>query len=219
MRETDSLRLYNSKMVDLKKIWNELAAKYSDDETLVAGLWTEIEKAYTAKARYYHNLAHLEYMAERVIRYKGSLTDFDTVMFSIFYHDMVYNIRRQDNENRSADTARDRLTQLGVPTGKITTCQQQIIATKDHNDNADKDTNFLVDFDLAILGDTPEKYKYYTKQIRSEYSLYPDFLYNKGRKKVLQHFLKMDKIFKTDEFYSNYEQQARKNLTIELTGL
>jgi predicted metal-dependent HD superfamily phosphohydrolase len=137
-------------MADLKKIWNELAARYSDNEYLVAGLWGEIEKVYTTKMRYYHNLAHLEYMAERAIQYKDALTDFDTVTFSIFYHDMVYNTRRHDNEQKSADTARDRLTQLGVPTGKITKCQQQIIATKDHNDNVDEDTNFLVDFDLAI---------------------------------------------------------------------
>jgi predicted metal-dependent HD superfamily phosphohydrolase len=206
-------------MADLKKIWNEQAARYSDNEYLVAGLWGEIEKVYTTKLRYYHNLAHLEYMAERAIQYKDALTDFDTVMFSIIYHDIIYNTRRHDNEQKSADTARDRLTQLGVPTEKITKCQQQIIATKDHNDNVDEDTNFLVDFDLAILGDTPEKYQYYTKQIRREYSIYPDFLYKKGRKKVLQHFLAMDSIFKTDEFHNNYEQQARKNLTTELTGL
>src|SRR5690606_34481974 len=99
----------------------------------------------------------------------------------------VYNITRQDNEQKSADIAEDRLAKLGVPADKISMCQNQIMVTKEHHDSTDNDTNYLLDFDLLILGDTPENYKDYTKKIRNEYSIYPDFLYKKGRKKVLQH--------------------------------
>lgn len=206
-------------MNDLRTIWNELASKYTDNAELVDELWSEIEKEYTTHKRHYHNLTHLEYMTARAIKHKDNLIDPDTALFSIFYHDIVYNTMRQDNEQRSADTACDRLNKLGVPTYKITACQKQIIATKDHKDNGNNDTNYLVDFDLAILGDTPENYKTYKENIRNEYSKYPDVLYKRGRKKVLQHFLEMDRIFKTKEFHDRYEQLARENLRAELLEL
>jgi predicted metal-dependent HD superfamily phosphohydrolase len=115
--------------------------------------------------------------------------------------------------------AHDQLTRLGIPNDKIARCQQQIIATKEHQYNSDNDTNYLVDMDLAILGESPEIYKDYSGKIREEYAVYPDFLYKKGRKKVLQHFLGMGIIFKTEEFRDIYEQQARENLNTELQEL
>jgi predicted metal-dependent HD superfamily phosphohydrolase len=158
-------------------------------------------------------------MTDRAENYRDKLTDPDTVLFSIFYHDIVYNTKRQDNEQKSADTARDRLTKLGVPPDKISACQNQIIATKDHKSSDNTDTDYLLDFDLAILGDTPEKYKSYSKNIRKEYSLYPEFLYKRGRKKVLEKLLNADRIFKTSHFHESFEKQARVNIKSELQDL
>src|SRR5690606_36654028 len=121
-------------------------------------------------------------------------------------------IKRHDNEQKSAEIACNRLSQLGVPVDKIKACKNQIIATKDHQDKGNKDTSYLVDFDLAILGDTADNYKLYKKKIREEYSIYPDYLYKKGRKKVIRHFLEMDRIFTTKEFYNRFELIARTNL-------
>lgn len=206
-------------MGNLKAIWKELALNYTDDVRIATALWIEIEKAYSDKERHYHNLTHLKYMADKALEYKELLNDPDTVMFSIFYHDIVYNTKGKDNEQKSADIAKSRLESIGVPTDKISRCQNLIMATKEHNVNSDNDTNYLIDFDLAILGDTPENYKEYRKGIRNEYSIYPDFLYNKGRKKVLRHFLNMGRIFKTEVFHENYEKQARDNLKTELQEL
>lgn len=206
-------------MEDLRNIWNELTSRYTHNTELVNNLWMEIERKYSTKRRHYHNLSHVKYMIDRAIQHKEKLIDFDIVLFSIFYHDIVYNTMRQDNEQKSADIARDRLTKLGVPLDKSKACQNQIIATKDYKDNENNDTNYLLDFDLAILGDTAENYEIYRKNIRKEYSIYPDFLYKKGRKKVLEHFLDMDRIFKTNEFHESFESQARENLKKELQKL
>ncbi|MEK6482321.1 hypothetical protein WJR50_32580 [Catalinimonas sp. 4WD22] len=206
-------------MDNLRIIWHELSSKYSSNTKLVESLWEEIEKSYTDKKRHYHNLAHLAYMIGKAMECKDKLADLDTLLFSIFYHDIIYSTKRKDNEEKSAEVAQNRLTSLGVPTSKTAKCQQQILATKHHQDNNDSDTNYLVDFDLAILGESLEKYHDYAKKIRKEYSMYPDFLYKKGRKKALQHFLAMEVIFKTAEFRNDYEQQARENLKIELQQL
>lgn len=206
-------------MNNLRTTWNALSARYTNNQELINELYAEIEEKHSPEKRHYHNLAHLEYMAEKAISYKGSLSDFDILLFSIFYHDIVYNISRQDNELKSAQIASERLGKLGLADDRLTKCREQIIATKDHKENTDPDTRYLLDMDLAILGESPDVYKEYTVKIRLEYSIYPDFLYRKGRKKVLQHFLSMDHIFKTEAFQTRYEVQARENLQAELSGL
>ncbi|MEQ8926998.1 MAG: hypothetical protein RLO81_14350 [Fulvivirga sp.] len=206
-------------MEHLRAIWNELTSGYTSNNALVDTMWFDIERRYCGKNRYYHNLSHLEYMVEKAIVCKQHLTDFDIIMFSIFYHDIIYNISRKDNEEKSADFAVGQLNRLGVSIERIANCKRQILATKEHATDKDEDTNYLIDFDLAILGDTPEKYQKYTDNIRKEYSIFPNFLYKRGRRKVIGHFLSSDRIFKTAMFYQHYEQQARKNLAMELKKL
>lgn len=207
------------KTIDLRVLWKELTSRYTGNTSLVDELWEGIFLRYTARKRNYHNLNHLEYMAGKALEYQMMLSDLDTVLFSIFYHDYIYSVKSPDNEQKSAEVAQEMLTKLGVPAGKIARCQQQILATKAHGNNTDADTNFLVDFDLAILGETPEAYQQYANKIRAEYAIYPNFMYRNGRKKVLQHFLGMERIFKTDAFFKTFEQQARINLKTELKGM
>lgn len=205
-------------MSTLKAIWLDLTSRYSNNHPLIAQLWEEIEKIYSNKKRHYHNLAHLECMLDKALKYRDSLYDLDTVLFSIFYHDIVYDTNRQDNEQQSANIAYDGLTKLGLPSEKITICYNQILATKYHN-KADNDTNYFLDFDIAILGESVENYKDYKEKIRKEYAIYPDFIYNKERKKVLLYFLEKENIYHTKTFQVRYEQQARANLITELEGL
>ncbi len=189
--------------------------------TIQAATWYLSFQSVTGKIipTFYEQIQEIIKKENGSIEYKAYLTDLDTVLFSIFYHDFIYKRRRHNNEQKSADVAKDRLTRLGVPNNKITQCQKQIIATKHHAKSSDSDTNYLLDFDLGILGESPEMYQDYTKKIRKEYTIYPDFIYNPGRKKVLQHFLNMDSLFKTEEFYKNYEPQARENLKAEFHEL
>jgi len=77
----------------------------------------------------------------------------------------------------------------------------------------------MLDIDLSILGYSPEKYSQYKKNIRKEYSWVPENDYVSGRKKVLESFLKKQKIFQTEYFYSKYEQNARINIQEEIRAL
>jgi predicted metal-dependent HD superfamily phosphohydrolase len=94
-----------------------------------------------------------------------------------------------------------------------------ILATKAHVMSANHDSNLFTDADLSILGAPADEYMQYTGQIRKEYRYYPDLVYKPGRKKVLRHFLEMERIFKTDYFFAQYEKQARANIETELQRL
>ncbi len=200
----------------LKDRFEQLCMSVNDDQTLTFNLWKEIEKKYSEKNRYYHNLSHLENMFQELDTVSDKISDFTTVSFSVFYHDIIYNATSKFNEENSAVIAEKRLKKAGISEDKIQIVTAQIVATKSHQNSKDQDTNYLLDADLSILGKDPETYLKYTQQIRKEYSIYPDFLYKPGRKKALQHFLEFENIFKTDYFKNSYEAQARENIAAEI---
>ncbi|WP_343660782.1 hypothetical protein [Chryseobacterium sp.] len=202
--------------MNLKNQFEQLCFPFTGNQHLICDLWKEIETRYSEKGRHYHNLLHLENMLVELEAIKSKISDFTTVSFSVFYHDIIYDATSKTNEEKSADKAEKRLTELHVSQGKISIISEQIRATKTHLRSDHADTNYLLDADLSVLGKDFNTYLEYTQNIRKEYSIYPDFLYKPGRKKVLKHFLELESIFKTEYFKEKYETQAKKNLATEL---
>jgi predicted metal-dependent HD superfamily phosphohydrolase len=181
-------------------------------------LWTVLQTAYSSKNRHYHNLLHLENLLKELEPLKETISNWNLTILCIGYHDLVYNSKRSDNEEKSAEAFVADLRQH-MDVASIEQGRTIILATKGHAKTQDTDTDLFTDADLSILGASPESYQLYSRQIRSEYSIYPDFLYRKGRRQVLQHFLDMDAIYKTSYFREKYEKAARLNLTNELGSL
>lgn len=202
----------------LKENFVQLVTQYADAAT-AANFWNEIEKEYGAKGRHYHTLEHLDNLYRQLLPYKTSIDHWDTMVFSIAYHDIIYSATAKDNEEKSADLAIKRLQQINFPTMQIALCNTQILATKQHQLSEISDSNLFTDADLSILGAPWQDYEAYFKNVRKEYRIYPDFLYKPGRKKAMQHFLEMDFIFKTTEFRQQYEEKARNNIRRELETL
>jgi predicted metal-dependent HD superfamily phosphohydrolase len=200
----------------LKQTFIELAKSYSDDFALIDRLWDELAELYSGKKRYYHSLTHLKALLEQLSEVKEHIADWDTVLFSLFYHDSIYKAEKSDNEEQSAVLAQKRMKQLHVPEASIEKCVEQILATKKHAFSPDPDTNYFTDADLSVLGRDWETYLEYAKHVRKEYAVYPDLIYNPGRSKVLHHFLEMDRIFKTAYFYEKLEARAKENIRKEL---
>jgi len=200
----------------LKETFIGLLTNYTNSDSLTNELWTEIEKNYSSKKRHYHTLHHLDNLITQLTDVKNEIQNWNAILFTLYYHDIVYNSLKSDNEEKSAELAEKRLNQISVSPDTIELCKNQILATKSHIKSTDSDTNYFTDADLSILGQNWETYSLYYKNVRNEYSIYPDFVYNRGRKKVLNHFLSMDKIFKTDFFYIKFERQAKQNIQKEI---
>jgi predicted metal-dependent HD superfamily phosphohydrolase len=203
----------------LKETYYALLAKYTKSNRLISEFWKEIEKAYTHKARHYHTLQHLNNVLILLTEVKPSLHHWDLVLFALYYHDVVYDAQRTDNEEKSADFAESRLKQTLLPTSTISQCKQIIMATKTHAQAVNNDTNYFTDADLAILGQPWQQYQLYAKAVREEYIAYPDVVYKRGREKALRHFLSMPHIFKTSHFQHRFEAPARANISKELAML
>ncbi|SFT82209.1 Predicted metal-dependent phosphohydrolase, HD superfamily [Lishizhenia tianjinensis] len=188
---------------------------YTSDQNYVGFCWNELQTAYTASTRFYHNLSHLENMFVDLDEVKEHISYFDAVAFAMFYHDIVYDAAQQDNEYQSAVLFKERIGQTSF--SEIDKVFRMIEETKFHGLSEDNDTNFLMDIDLAILGQSLETYKRYYQNIRKEYQIYPDEMYQIGRTQVLNKMLEAGDLFKTDYFKAKYEEQAKENILLELS--
>ena len=209
---------------ELQTHWQQLAAPYG----AATAAWTELEQAYTAATRHYHNLTHIGALLAWAAAFQSQLQHYDAVRFAIWFHDAVYDTRQSDNEERSAALAVQHLTQLQVPPAVRRAVEQMILATKKHQlpivqfaeDAAwQADARWFLDFDLSILGSPPELYRAYSQAIRREYGWVPGWLYRRGRRQILAGFLQRERLFFTEAMHSRLETQARANLRAELAEL
>ena len=201
----------------LKDTFIQLVSKYNSDPDLIDTLWTEIDRQYSNAERYYHNLDHLNNMLIQLNDLLSQMNNPDSILFALYYHDIIYKTSQFDNEAQSAKLAIERMKAIGLPALLIETCSSQIMATKSHEWTENGDANYFTDADLSILGSPQEQYQKYLEAIRKEYAIYSDLVYKTGRRKVINHFLEMPRIFKTDHFHHKFEKQARHNLQIELS--
>jgi predicted metal-dependent HD superfamily phosphohydrolase len=181
-------------------------------------LWQDIAQHYSEPHRHYHNLQHLDALIGELQAVSSNIEAWNTVVLAVAYHDVIYNARYSDNEERSAAHALQQLQRF-LDAAQLQSCQEMILATKGHQCSANTDTNYFTDADLSILGAAKERYQQYRLAIRKEYSIYPDAMYAAGRQSVLRHFLEMPRIYNTPQLAERYEAAARANLEEELRFL
>ena len=197
-----------------QRLWGELGAKVVN-----GGLMNQLVAAYSERHRHYHTLQHL----------RECLVQFDAaamlarrpaeVELAIWFHDAVYDPQRSDNEERSADWARDSVLAAGCGADMANRVAALVLATKSHVAPADDaDTALLLDVDLAILGAAPARFDEYERQIRAEYAHVPEAEFRVGRARVLQEFLVRDRLYITDVFHDALEARARTNLQRSLAS-
>lgn len=219
MSESRFFRINEQDIDHLRNHWHALINRYTRDENEIGKLFELVARHYSEKGRFYHNLSHIKALLESSDSIK-SIEDRAAVDLAIWFHDVIYKTRKNDNEEKSAEMAAISLGKLSVPPGIINTVRDMIIATKTHGaDTLTKDAKVFLDLDLSILGAREEIYKAYSDAIRKEYSWVPGFLYRRGRRNILESFLKRESIYYTEEMAARYDAQARRNIENELREL
>jgi len=204
----------------LKGKWTALHEGRNIPERDLRKTYEALIEYYQEDHRMYHSLSHLEAMFRMVDGNRDLVKDMRAMEYAIWFHDAIYNPRSSENEIRSAAFAEVTFFKWEFPIEFIYKVTQMIISTAKHQPLI-KDTDCLLflDIDLSILGSDSATYQAYTHAIRTEYNIYPDFLYNRGRKQILQGFLERSRIYFTDLFYNLYEASARQNLELEVSKL
>jgi predicted metal-dependent HD superfamily phosphohydrolase len=180
-----------------------------------------LRDSYSEPHRAYHNLTHITECLAHLDYIAGVINppEHGTLGMALWFHDVVYDTHRHDNEEASAALAEMHLTQAGVPLDRITQITHLILATKHSATPPTGDAAWIVDIDLAILGANASRFDEYEKQIREEYHWVPEPDFRKGRAAVLRMFLERDAIYMTPAFHSRFETAARQNLQRSLDAL
>jgi predicted metal-dependent HD superfamily phosphohydrolase len=176
----------------------------------------ELVTAYTAPGRHYHNLTHIEDCLGALARVENlSPLDREILSEAIWWHDVVYDATRSDNEELSARLAEQHVREnLRQEVGRL------IRLTKTHDVQPDDRLGaILISIDLSILGAEPARYDAYAAGIRQEFIHVPERDYRAGRAKVLSQFASRPVIFPDAAFAARYDRQARDNLARELASL
>jgi predicted metal-dependent HD superfamily phosphohydrolase len=184
----------------------------------------ELVSAYTAPDRYYHDLRHIEALLGLADTCADAIADRDAVEAAIWFHDAIYDTRRNDNEERSAALAAAR---LAGTTGedRIARIAAMIRATAGHvvPDLADaaagRDCALFLDMDLAILGSREADFDVYEAAVRREYDWVTEPQWKLGRRAVLTAFLARPAIYATARFRASCEAAARRNLARAIARL
>jgi predicted metal-dependent HD superfamily phosphohydrolase len=176
----------------------------------------EMIQAYSVEGRHYHNLNHIEdclAMLEGVVGLSNR--DREILTSAIWWHDIVYDPTRSDNEELSAKMAEKNIApNLRHEVGRL------IRLTKTHHtEPGDRLGAIMISIDLSILGAAAPIYDDYASAIRREYSHISDDSYREGRAAVLEHFAAQPVIYPDSKFAARFEEQARANIARELTLL
>jgi predicted metal-dependent HD superfamily phosphohydrolase len=180
--------------------------------------FSQLIPIYSSPDRAYHNLAHIQACLAEFEVVRSLASNPIAMQTAICFHDVIYDTHAHDNEERSADFAREQLQASGADETFINTVVELILATK-HNQPVSGDAALLVDIDLAILGKPADEFARYDAAIRQEYAWVSEEAYRAGRSKVLQSFLDRETIYQTEFFRNRYEVQARLNLQQALLRL
>lgn len=166
---------------------------------------------YAASQRAYHTIRHVEECLACLDRVRDAAARPAEVELALWFHDVIYDPRRNDNEARSADMATRAILEAGGRDALAARIDVLIVATADHSPAEDPDTRLLLDIDLSILGAPDARFDEYERQIRQEYAWVPSADYQAARGRFLTSMLERRRIYQT-EALEELEAPARINL-------
>ena len=190
----------------------------------ITALWQDIAARYNEPQRAYHTLKHIQQLFEQFDQIKDKLYEPHIIALALYYHDVIYDSRRSDNELKSAEYAIEALKDY-LSAEQCQHIYALIMMTANHqidklaDEDKISDAAFLLDIDLSILGAPWSEYEQYAKDVRHEYMHVAKEDYRTGRIAVLQKLLTHTTLYLTDYYHSQLEEQARDNIKREISLL
>lgn len=179
--------------------------------------WLRLLQHYQQPHRHYHNISHIHACLTWFDQVKSQLQNPLAVELAVWFHDVIYDVKRSDNELQSGYYAVTALTNLGISASLSQRVHELILLTR-HPNRPDplsvdmQDQALLLDIDLSVLGQAQDVYQVYETAIRAEYQHVPSWLYKFARKRLLKAFLKQPVIYHSSYFQEKFESQARLNI-------
>src|SRR5262245_5710745 len=174
--------------------WHDLLRACGVEEAAVADqAYADLCRRYAEPHRFYHTLDHIREVLATVEGLAVHARNARFVRLATWLHDVIYDSKMSDNEERSADYAVELCDRLAIADGPCVA--ELILKTKTHDAGDDADARVLLDADLAVLGSNEATYLDYAEKIRREYAWVPTAAYRTGRRQMLERFLSRPLIY------------------------
>jgi predicted metal-dependent HD superfamily phosphohydrolase len=196
-----------------QRTWRELGLIPGPD------LLEHLLRAWCEPSRHYHTLQHLKECLGHFEQAREYALHAGEASLALWFHDAVYDPRRHDNEQRSADWAHARMLAAGAGTERANRVHALVLATRHDAAPVGGDAPLVVDIDLAILGAPRERFDEYERQVRLEYAHVEPAAYRAGRGRILRGLLARPAIYSTAPLRERFEVAARANLAHSLAQL
>jgi predicted metal-dependent HD superfamily phosphohydrolase len=169
-----------------------------------------LHDCYSEAHRRYHGIGHIQSCLEQLDLAVGGMQQPDEVELAIWFHDAVHRPGNADNEAESAALFR-RLAGDQDAARVDRVCHMILDTTHDHPP-VSKDGNYMVDIDLASLGQPWARFSSDSELIRAEQPELSDAAYAIALQRFLQALIGRPSIYRSSLFRMLYEQSARANI-------
>lgn len=183
------------------------------------GLHGRLLDAWSEPQRAYHSRQHLAECLAMLEPLRGQAQRPAEIELALWFHDAVYDTRRKDNEERSADWARTAALSAGLGPEVAARLHHLVMLTRHQALPVATDEILLIDVDLSILGADAARFAEYEQQIQREYSWVPVEQRGVTRRRILQSFLDRPRIYGSDAMHQRLEARARENLAKSIAAL
>ncbi|WP_018971124.1 HD domain-containing protein [Rubritalea marina] len=201
--------------VALQLRWQEFAQRCQLPQP--EAIWDAIATLYSEEERAYHNLHYIHDCLEKWDAWpnKPEQEAAQYIELALWFHDIIYDSRRADNEEASAAL----LSHFIKDHPLCTETMALILSTRHRDTEGMRCEEILCDIDLSILGAPTEQYQRYARAIRQEYAWVPIENFAPKRSKILENFLNRESIFHTDHAKKLWQTQVPSNLAWEINEL
>jgi predicted metal-dependent HD superfamily phosphohydrolase len=190
------------------------------DRTDLEAAGLELLARYEQPHRAYHDKRHLSEVVAGVALLAEHAHDLSAVMMAAWWHDAVYEIGSDENEEASAALATATLAGWDADPDRVLAVGDLIRMTAQHAPaDHDVDGQVLSDADLSILASPKHRYAVYVTDVRREYAAVPDVAFRAGRAALLRGLLERPAIYRTPSAHERWEADARANIEAELREL
>ena len=209
------MNLTESILSTLESRWHQFAKRVKIDEPEKS--WEAIATLHTSPERKYHNIEHIHDCLVKLDAWPNKPTAEvgDSIELAIWFHDIIFESTRADNEDYSAAL----LTHLLRGHPLETEAVALILATQHKEASGMRPEEIICDIDLSILGSPAAQYQSYADAIRQEYNWVESEIYRKKRSDVLRNFLLRENIYHTEHARAQWQDQALINLQNEIEQL
>jgi predicted metal-dependent HD superfamily phosphohydrolase len=181
--------------------------------------WNEfwrLMKCYSEPHRYYHTVQHIYECLRYLRKHYGDQRMIHLVQFAIFYHDIVYDVTKKDNEEQSAKQWMDysrNLSSMMLVHRLVVESLIEMTASHKLAPNSSILFKIMNDVDMHVFLCPDGHYLEYARNVWKEYSVFGREGYLKGRLQFLST-IDVDSMFFTSEALEHIHH-ARANLALE----